>query len=124
MTAMPVRPHMAILMAACLLVAAGCADRTPMPVPTAAQPCPPWTEFPGDRHSNRASPYLGCASETNLRSMLENPADLQRGRPLGPADGERAARAIAAYRQGTARPAAGAAAAPVAAPAAGAASGP
>jgi hypothetical protein len=91
-----------VAIAGLLLAGSGCSDRTepPPPVPTAAQPCPQWTEFPSDRHSNRDSPYLGCANTMNLRSMVENPADLEHGRPLGPADGEHEARAVEAYRAG------------------------
>jgi type IV pilus biogenesis protein CpaD/CtpE len=91
-----------VAIAGLLLAGSGCADRAdpPLPVPTAAQPCPQWTEFPADRHSNRDSPYLGCTNAMNLRSMVENPADLEHGRQLGPADGERETRAVEAYRQG------------------------
>jgi type IV pilus biogenesis protein CpaD/CtpE len=89
-----------VTVAALLLVAGGCSGPAAPPAPTAAQPCPQWTEFPADPHSNRDSPYLGCANTLNLRSMVENPLDLERGRPLGPAQAERAMRAIEAYQQG------------------------
>jgi type IV pilus biogenesis protein CpaD/CtpE len=84
-----------------LLVGGGCSHRPapPPPIPTAAEPCPQWTEFPTDRHSNRDSPYLGCSTAMNLRAMVENPADLEQGRPLGPTDGEHAASAVERYQQ-------------------------
>jgi hypothetical protein len=83
----------------------GCAQRPappppPLPVPTASQPCPQWTDFPENLNSNQESPYLGCTTHWNLRAQLANPADLDRGRPLGPADGPHAAAAVDAYRQG------------------------
>jgi type IV pilus biogenesis protein CpaD/CtpE len=67
---------------------------------TAAQPCPQWAEYPLDIHSGQDSPYLGCTTEYNLRAMVANPEDLEHGRSLGPADGERESRAVEAYRQG------------------------
>jgi hypothetical protein len=81
----------------------GCAREPlppPPPVSAAALPCPQWVEFPGDRHNGEGSPYLGCTSAFNLRAMVANPADLEHGRALGPADGERESHAIEAYRQG------------------------
>ena len=46
----------------------------------------------------------GCVNETILGQMVANPADLRRGRTLGPADGEAAARAIERYRRGETTP--------------------
>jgi type IV pilus biogenesis protein CpaD/CtpE len=83
-----------------MLLLAGCSAPAPPPRPTAQQPCPQWTAFPADRHSNADSPYLGCTNAANLRSMAADPADLDRGRTLGAADGEVAARTVDAYRQG------------------------
>jgi pilus assembly protein CpaD len=51
-------------------------------------------------NSNQPTSNYGCASMRNLGLMLANPADLDRGRALGRADGERASRAVRAYRQG------------------------
>jgi hypothetical protein len=110
-----------------LLLAGGCAGPAPLPLPTAAQPCPSWINFPADRNTNRDPQYLGCSNAMNLRSMVANPADLERGRPLEPADGERSARAVEVYRQGPTKAGASpsAAAAPnVAMPAVGGAASP
>jgi len=90
-----------------LLAQFGCASQAPLPVPTAANPCPQWTYFPADRHSNRDSPYLGCSNAVDLRAMLANPADLDHGRTLGPADGEREGRAVSDWQQGKVKPDAG-----------------
>lgn len=87
-----------------LALVAGCSEPpVTMLRPTAAMPCPQWVLFPADRHSNTDSPYLGCTNEVNLRAMVANPADLERGRPLGLADGAHEARAVDAYRLGTAK---------------------
>lgn len=94
-----------ILTAGFLLTLAGCTN-TPAPLPawTAQQPCPQWVKFPANHHSNADSPFLGCISDANLKAMVADPADLARGRPLGPADGERETRAIEAYQQGKVKP--------------------
>jgi len=88
--------------AAVMLGLSGCeSEPTPLPpIPTAERPCPPWVEFPTDHHSNADSPYLGCTSAANLRAMVADPADLERGKPLGPADGNRETRAVETYQQG------------------------
>jgi len=88
------------------LVGSGCAlqHEPPLPVPTAARPCPPWVLFPANSHSNADSPYLGCSTAVNLRAMVANPADLERGRPLGPADGSRETLAVENYQQGKVKP--------------------
>jgi Pilus biogenesis CpaD protein (pilus_cpaD) len=87
-----------LLMSGCTLSAGD------QPPPTATRPCSLWFNYPADRHSNRDSPYLGCANDANLRVMIDRPEDLAQGRPLGPASGEREARAVEAYRQGKVRP--------------------
>jgi hypothetical protein len=95
------RTALAALGAGLLLGTAGCADRPPpLPAPMVQGGCPSWVAFPADRHSNADSPSLGCASNANLRAMLEDPADLERGRPFGPADAARETLAIEAYQQG------------------------
>ncbi len=83
-----------------LSVFGGASDAAPPPAPTAEQPCPPWVKFPTDHHSNADSLYLGCANTANLRAMVADPADLEHGRPLGPADGNRETRAVETYQQG------------------------
>jgi len=96
----------AFRVAAVLLVVSGCASEPPLPPlgRDAGRSCPQWTLFPVNRYSNADSPYLGCVSAVNLRAMVADPADLERGRPLGPADGERQTGAIEAYRQGKIKP--------------------
>ena len=86
------------------LAGSGCTDPALLPVPTAAQPCPPWTLFPADPNSNADSPYLGCTVAVNLRAAAARPADLERGRPLGPADGQRETLAVETYQQGKVKP--------------------
>jgi hypothetical protein len=84
-----------------IAVVAGCASDPAPPLSKAADlGCPQWVKFPADHHSEADSPYLGCISAANLKAMLANPADLDRGRPAGPANGEREASAIEAYQQG------------------------
>jgi type IV pilus biogenesis protein CpaD/CtpE len=87
------------------LAGSGCSnDVASLPVPTAAQPCPPWVLFPPDYFSNADSPYIGCSIAVNLRANVANPADLERGRPLGPADGQRETLGVEAYQQGKIKP--------------------
>jgi len=84
-----------------IAVIAGCAGK---PVATLTKTdgptCPQWAQFPADHHTAADSPYLGCVTAANLRATLANPADLVRGRPLGPADGTRETLAVEAYQQG------------------------
>ncbi len=81
--------------------AAGCvSDPAPPPTKSAEMACPQWVKFPADHHSEADSPYLGCVSAANLKAMLANPTDLDKGRTSGPADGEREAAAIDAYQHG------------------------
>jgi hypothetical protein len=83
-----------------LALCGGCApDRPPPPGPTAAQPCPAWTSYPADLHSNSDARYLGCANAANLQAMVADKADLKKGAPLGSGDGNRATLAVEAYRQ-------------------------
>jgi pilus assembly protein CpaD len=90
-----------------VLALSGCATGPPpdRPKPTAAQPCPAWLAWPADDdHSNPEAISPGCVSAANLGAMLADPADLIRGRPLGPADGQRAAKAVEVYRAGQVKP--------------------
>jgi pilus assembly protein CpaD len=47
---------------------------------------------------------FGCATAYNLGVMVADPADLERGRPLDPADAERAALSVQRYRIGEEEP--------------------
>lgn len=89
-----------------MLLVSGCTTGPPPPLPmsTAAQPCPQWADYPRNIHSGRNSPFLGCTTNYNLQAMVANPEDLVHGRPLGPADGEREACAVQAYRLGEVKP--------------------
>jgi hypothetical protein len=87
------------------LILSGCAPPTPPPpVATAEQPCPPWALFPSSQNSNASPQYFGCVSRQNLRAMVANPADLDGGRPLGPADGTAQTSAVEAYQQDKIKP--------------------
>jgi type IV pilus biogenesis protein CpaD/CtpE len=81
----------------------GCVNEPP-PVTALPQPCPPWVDYPVDNHSNRDSPYLGCANDVNLLRMVERPRDLDQGRPLGPANAGRPADAVKAYDKDQVKP--------------------
>lgn len=88
-----------------LLAGTGCAPgERDLPLPTASQPCPAWVYFPANRHSNRDPTYLGCSTTLNLQNTVARPRDLAEGRPLGPADGTRAAAAVNAYEQDKVKP--------------------
>jgi type IV pilus biogenesis protein CpaD/CtpE len=97
----------ASLVAGMLFFMAGCASQAPDPTPrirVTGSPCPRWWEYPTDPHDNSDSPFLGCIAAVNLRAMVANPADLTRGRSLGPADGARESQAIEIYQQGKIKP--------------------
>jgi hypothetical protein len=83
-----------------MLAISGCGSGPIPPVATVDRPCPPWEAFPTNHHSNADSPYLGCSSNANLRAMVADPADLDRGKLLGPASGDRESRAVELYQQG------------------------
>jgi hypothetical protein len=84
-----------------LLGLTGCSGSTAQAPPLALmRTCPQWVDYPVDRHSNAGSPYLGCTNANNLQTMLVTPGDLDHGRALGPADGERATLGIETYQQG------------------------
>jgi hypothetical protein len=101
----------ALLGTGLLLIVPGCtAKPAPSPIQTAEHRCPQWADSSPDRHSNADAPYLGCISAANLRAMVANPADLERGRPLFPANGERESLAVEAYQQGKVKPFQGASA--------------
>jgi hypothetical protein len=60
--------------------------------------CPDWSREPAHNPLNLPLSNLGCATLGNLGRMVADPADLARGRTLGPADATREAEAIVRYR--------------------------
>lgn len=82
---------------ALVVAALGCAPVEGVPESAGVHPCPNWANDPVDDHGNQGSPYLGCTNDINLIKMVERPQDLQQGRTLGPASGERQAGAVKAY---------------------------
>jgi|GEM_PF-5878130 len=85
----------------------GCAPRADsaaamLPRPILSQPCPRWTDTPLNRTVGDDAVGLGCANTMNIRAMAERPEDLEHGRPIGPADGEHATKAVENYQQGKA----------------------
>ncbi len=102
---MPSRPTpftKVLVMTGLLLSTSACARQNHAVPPVAAspEPCAHWAAFPSYMHTDRGSPYLGCINEMNLRAMVDEPADLMRGEPLGPADGQRNVQAVESYREG------------------------
>lgn len=63
-------------------------------------PCPDWSRESGPDYSNLPGSNFGCATQTNLGLMIDNPGDLARGRKLAPGDGIHAAEGIVRYRTG------------------------
>ncbi|HEX5078631.1 MAG TPA: CpaD family pilus assembly lipoprotein [Geminicoccaceae bacterium] len=63
-------------------------------------PCPDWSRESGLDYSNLPGSNFGCATQTNLGLMIDNPGDLVRGRKLAPASGIHAAESIVRYRTG------------------------
>jgi pilus assembly protein CpaD len=62
--------------------------------------CPDWSRESGIDYSNLPHSNFGCATQTNLGLMIDNPSDLARGRELAPASGIHAAEGIVRYRTG------------------------
>jgi pilus assembly protein CpaD len=60
--------------------------------------CPDWSRDVAHDPLNLPMSNLGCATLGNLARMVADPADLARGRELGPADATREAEAIVRYR--------------------------
>ena len=63
-------------------------------------PCPDWSRESGLDYANLPGSNFGCATQTNLGLMIDNPSDLARGRKLAPASGIHAAEGIVRYRTG------------------------
>ncbi len=55
---------------------------------------------PSSSRNDIAAPYFGCSNYANLRAMLDNPTDIDKGRPLGPANGARESVAVQRYQEG------------------------
>lgn len=62
--------------------------------------CPDRSKPEADGFTNTAPSNFGCATATDLGLMVANPADLIRGEPAGPADGDFLARGVELYRSG------------------------
>jgi|SRR5215472_14041579 len=60
-------------------------------------PCPNWSSPPGAEYTNAHNSNRGCAAASNLGLMVASPADLVRGRPLGPTEGQPAVNAVQRY---------------------------
>lgn len=90
------RPRSFALIAAVFLLQAACASK--------AKSVNGLLAGPPDCVAAAARPasdlVLGCANRANLRAMVAEPADLQRGRALSPADGVRETHAIELYELG------------------------
>jgi len=99
------RPTFALAFAAGLAAAAlsGAALAQPAPQPPAADHWP-GCSAPPDRSSPDPQLPFGCATEANLRAMIADPADLQRGAPTTPERGDPAIQAAARYRLGAVKP--------------------
>lgn len=94
------RPYVVPWAFIAVLGLAGCNSAPEVPSLAMTRACPQWVNFPVDDHSNGGSPYLGCTNAANLQTMVATPGDLENGRELGAANGERATLGVEAYQQG------------------------
>lgn len=62
--------------------------------------CPNWSKPSHRDPLNQPSSNFGCSTTANLGLMVADPADLVRGRRLGPADGTAMMQALQRYRAG------------------------
>ena len=90
----------AIFVIGVALAGTGCTDPASLPVPTAAQPCPPCVLFPAALYSKAELAVYRLHRRGQPASQAERPADLDQGRPFGPADGQRETLAVETYQQG------------------------
>lgn len=60
--------------------------------------CPDWRKPANQNFQNSPSSNFGCATAANLALMVEDPADLLRGRRLGPGDAAGLIHGIRRYR--------------------------
>ena len=65
--------------------------------------CPNWSRPSGGNPGNITDANFGCSAATNLSLMIADPADLLRGRGLGPGDGQALSLGIQRYRAGKVR---------------------
>jgi pilus assembly protein CpaD len=66
--------------------------------------CPNWSDSPTTPHDNTPNSNYGCATLSNLAEMVDNPRDLDMGRPLGPAYADPGLNAIERYRTDKVKP--------------------
>jgi pilus assembly protein CpaD len=67
--------------------------------------CPDWSAWPNySNFHNQPLSNWSCATAVNLGMMVASPADLERGRVPGTADGTVMARSIENYRKGKTKP--------------------
>ena len=67
-----------------------------------AAPCGPWPDQVAVHDQNRHYFIFGCASQTNIAAIVQNPLDLLYPRGLTPADAARRADVLEKYRTGAA----------------------
>jgi hypothetical protein len=88
-----------------MAMASGCATTYPgAPDSNAEHPCKPLVAFPADRDANAQTAELGCSVNANIKAMLEDTRDLDKGRTLGSANGARESLVIGQYEAGQTKP--------------------
>ncbi|MEI2385391.1 CpaD family pilus assembly protein [Breoghania sp. JC706] len=70
-------------------------------VMAAVHPCGRWTDSLTAETDNRDYADFGCATQSNLAAMIDDPVDLLRPREMGPADRVRRDTVSGKYRAGT-----------------------
>jgi len=66
--------------------------------------CPDFSKSTESNYANTPDSNFGCANAQNLGVMVADPADLTRGRELGPQDGTQATGGVQRYRTGKVTP--------------------
>ncbi len=89
-----------------LLGLAGGCDQLDPPAPAVVDPVALADPVTGRIDAAACAGRFGCAVYSNLAQQLEDPRDLWRPRPAGPADGAGAVEAIDRLRHGAVQPAA------------------
>ena len=64
------------------------------------KPCGNWSKNVAKDAFNGSSPNFGCASQSNLAALVEDPLDLAKPREVDPADPARRATVLSKYRAG------------------------